>query len=86
LAGDDDGRLREIYLDAGRKDGLRISTLMKEIVEKSGLQRSAIGRVRMLTRATFVAVPDESFDAVLRALGELRVDGRLLTAEPAEDR
>ncbi|HUT78761.1 MAG TPA: DEAD/DEAH box helicase, partial [Polyangia bacterium] len=84
-ADEQDGRLREIYLDAGRKDGLRISTLMKEIVDRSGLPRTAIGRVRMLTRATFVAVPEDSFEAVLRVLCELQVDGRRLIAEPAED-
>ena len=53
---------------------------------RSGLPRSAVGRVRMLTRATFVAVPDESFDRVLAALGELEVDGRRLKAEPAKER
>ena len=84
-AGDEES-YREIYLDAGRKDGLKISTLMKDIVERTGLPRSAVGRVRMLTRATFVAVPDESFDRVLAALGELEVDGRRLKAEPAKER
>jgi ATP-dependent RNA helicase DeaD len=75
---------REIFVDAGRKDGLRISTLMKDIVEATGLPRSAMGRVRMLTRATFIAVPDEHFDQVLKALCKVKVDGRRLKAEPAE--
>ncbi len=76
---------REIYLDAGRKDGLRISSLMKEIVERSGLPRSAVGRVRMLTRSSFISVPEENFEAVLRAAGQIELDGRRLGAEPAEE-
>ncbi|MFO8070773.1 MAG: DEAD/DEAH box helicase [Polyangia bacterium] len=78
-------RAREIYLDAGRKDGLRISALMKEIVERSGLPRSAVGRVRMLTRSTFISVPEENFEAVLEAAGKIELDGRRLGAEPAEE-
>lgn len=74
---------REIYLDAGRKDGLRISALMKEIVRVTGLPRTAVGKVRMLTRATFISVPEQHFEAVLQVLGKLEVDGRTLKAEPA---
>jgi len=77
------GDSREIFLDAGRKDGLRISTLMKQIVENTGLARNAVGRVRMLTRSTFVAVAAEHYDAVLEALSGIELDGRRLKAEPA---
>jgi len=76
---------REIYVDAGRKDGLRISTLMKDIVERTGLARSALGRVRMLTRSTFIAVPEKHFKKVLAAVKKVEVDGRKLKAEPAEE-
>ena len=38
---------------------------MKDIVERTGLARSALGRVRMLTRSTFVAVPEKHFKKVL---------------------
>jgi ATP-dependent RNA helicase DeaD len=77
---------REIFIDAGRKDGLRISGLMKDIVAVSGLPRTAIGRVRMLTRATFIAVPDDSYQKVFEALGKLEIDGRKLRVEPAEEK
>jgi ATP-dependent RNA helicase DeaD len=77
---------REIFIDAGRKDGLRISALMKDIVTVSGLPRTAIGRVRMLTRATFIGVPDDSYDQVFQALTKLEIDGRKLRVEPAEEK
>jgi ATP-dependent RNA helicase DeaD len=77
---------REIFIDAGRKDGLRISVLMKDIVAVSGLPRTAIGRVRMLTRATFIAAPDDSYDKVFEALTKLEIDGRKLRVEPAEEK
>jgi ATP-dependent RNA helicase DeaD len=80
-----EGGSREIYVDAGRKDGLRISALMTEIIERTGLPRSAVGRVRMLTRSTFIAVPDEHFAAILKALDGMDLDGRKLKAEAAKD-
>ncbi|MCU0664645.1 MAG: DEAD/DEAH box helicase [Myxococcota bacterium] len=76
---------REIYIDAGRKDGVRISQLMKDLVDSTGLPRSSVGRVRMMGRATFIKVPLSAFDAVMAALGRIEVDGRKLRAEPAKE-
>ncbi len=73
----------EIYIDAGRKDGMRISFLMKEIARLADLPRAALGKVRLLTRSTFVAVPQEHFDAVLKTIKQIELDGRRLKAEPA---
>ncbi|MBN2530694.1 MAG: DEAD/DEAH box helicase [Deltaproteobacteria bacterium] len=75
----------DIYLDAGRSDGLKISTFMKEIVEKSGLQRTDIGKVRMLTRSTFINVPNVNCEAVFNVLAAMEVDGRKLKVEYTEE-
>jgi ATP-dependent RNA helicase DeaD len=77
-------QIAEIFIDAGRKDGLRIAHLMQEIVNITGLPRSALGKVRMLTRSTFVAVPKEHLDAVMKSIGEIEIQNRKLKAEPAE--
>jgi len=82
---DDVGEKGEIYLNAGRKDGLRISSLMKVVMQRTGLPRTALGKVRMLTRSTFVSVPPESFEMVLKALASVEVDGLTLKAEPAQE-
>jgi hypothetical protein len=58
---------------------------MKDIVSLSGLPRTAVGRVRMLTRATFIAVPDETYDDVFQALQKMEIDGRKLRVEPAKE-
>ncbi len=81
---EDEGEENEIYVDAGRKDGLRISHLMKEIVRLTGLPRTSLGRVRMLTRSTFIQVSDEHFDKVLDAVAKIEFHGRALKAEPAQ--
>ena len=75
----------DIFMDAGRSDGLKISTLMKEIVEKTGLQRTDIGKVRMLTRSTFINVPNVNCQAVFKVLSETVVDGRKLKVEYTEE-
>lgn len=75
----------DIYMDAGRKDGLKISALMKEIVEKTGLQRTDIGKVRMLTRSTFITVPNVNCQAVYKLLSSLEVCGRKLKVEYAQE-
>ncbi len=74
----------EIYIDAGRKDGLRITMLMREISRFTDLPRSAIGKVRMLARSTFVSVPEEHFNMVQKAIGKIEFQGRKLKAEPAK--
>lgn len=78
------GSESEIYIDAGRKDGLRIAFLMNEIMRLTGIPRTALGKVRMLTRSAFIAVPDDHYESVLEALGKIEIDGRRLNAEPAE--
>ena len=75
----------DIFVDAGRKDGLRISALMKEIVEKSKIQRADIGKVRMLTRSTFLTVPNKNCEAVFNVLKKMKVDGRKLKVEYTEE-
>ncbi len=82
---DEEQGANEIFIGAGRKDGLRISTLMKEIVEITGLNRATVGRVRMLSRSTFVAVPKENFKKVYSALGKIKIGGRKLKFEPAKE-
>jgi ATP-dependent RNA helicase DeaD len=78
------GNKNELYVDAGRKDGLRITTLVKQLVETTGIPRAAIGKVRMLTRSTFISVPEEHVKEVLSALKNIEIDGRKLKAEPAK--
>ncbi len=75
----------DIYVDAGRKDGLRISALMKDIVEKSGLPRGDIGKVRMLSRSTFLSVPNKYCEDIFNVITSLDVDGRRLKAEYTEE-
>ncbi|MBN2802207.1 MAG: DEAD/DEAH box helicase [Deltaproteobacteria bacterium] len=75
----------DIYIDAGRKDGLRISALMKDIVENTNLPRGEIGKVRMLSRSTFLTVPNRSCDAVFQIIKNIKVDGRVLKPEYTEE-
>lgn len=71
----------EIYIDAGRKDGLKISNLMKELVEKSQIPRGEIGKVRMLTRSTSLLVPNSNCERVFKVLKEMKINDRLLKPE-----
>lgn len=77
---------KEIYVDAGRKDGLRISDLMKTIMQRTGLPRTALGKVRMLARSTFLSVPKEYFEPVLQSLSGTELAGSKRKAEPAKQR
>ncbi len=81
-----DDNAKEIYVGAGRKDGLRISDLMKTIMQRTGLPRTALGKVRMLARSTFLSVPHEYFDAVLKSLSGTELAGSKIKAEPAKQR
>ena len=82
---DADGDVKtEIYVDAGRKDGLKISTLIQEIMDVSGTPRTGIGKVRLLARCAFVSVSEEHYKRVFKALNKIEIGDRKLKAEPAE--
>ncbi|MBK8173569.1 MAG: DEAD/DEAH box helicase [Sandaracinaceae bacterium] len=73
-----------LYLNVGRRDGVRVGDLSRFLRDTSGLPAEEIGRIRMRDKHTFVAVPKEKVDAVLESLRGKSYNDRALDAAVAK--
>ena len=89
---DDDGKRRDdetrdevrLYVNLGRKDGVRVGDLNRLFQEQGGLERGEIGRIRLRDKHSFVHVPTDRAEAVIAALSGHDHGGRELKVEPAK--
>src|SRR6185503_10434112 len=57
-----------LFLNVGRRDGLRPSDIHRMLVERAGLAEDEVGHIRVRDRITFVGVKQEHADRVISAL------------------
>jgi ATP-dependent RNA helicase DeaD len=76
----------EIFVNVGRRDGVRASDLQKVLVEVVGLDRERVQRIRVRDRHSFVTVPQEDVAIVLEKIIGTTLGGRTVNAEPARER
>ncbi|MCB9680518.1 MAG: DEAD/DEAH box helicase [Alphaproteobacteria bacterium] len=69
-----------LYVGLGRRDNLRPGDLFGAIVGETGLERNAIGAIRITERFSLVDVPEDAADLVVTTLGRLRWNGRKVVA------
>ncbi len=73
-----------IFLNIGRKDGLRLSDINKLLREHCGLAKADVKRVRMRDRYTFVDLPEPRVEETVGKLTGLEISGRELAPERAK--
>jgi hypothetical protein len=73
-----------LYLDVGRRDGVRVSEIAKLMREIGELQRSEVGRIRMRDRHTLIDVPDDKLDDLLTKLSGQALGEKTLSPERAK--
>ncbi|MFT5356568.1 MAG: ATP-dependent RNA helicase DeaD [Polyangiales bacterium] len=73
-----------LYVNLGRKDGMRVGDLNEMFQEDAGLTRDEIGRIRLRDKHSFVSVPEAKVEAILASLIDIEVDGRELKVEVAK--
>jgi ATP-dependent RNA helicase DeaD len=78
-----DGRLQKLIVSAGRASGLEPKDIIHAITAATGLDGEAIRNVRMLDRFTFVEVPVQDADRVIKAVSGTSVQGRPVQLEAA---
>lgn len=80
-----DGRPAAIlFLDLGRKDGVRVGEIARLLREVGELSRSEVGRIRVRDRHTFVDVPEDRIDALVERLQGEEVNDKVLSPERAK--
>jgi ATP-dependent RNA helicase DeaD len=82
---DEQARLSGIlYLNMGKRDGVRVSEVAKLLRDSCALTRSEVGRIRVRDRYTFVDVPDERLPFIIDTLSGQEFHERTLAPERAK--
>jgi ATP-dependent RNA helicase DeaD len=82
--GEDDPSFANIFLNVGRRDGLRTEDVQRLLVEKAQLDPADVGHVRLRDRMTFVGIRREHAETAMKALVGTLVGERKLNAELAK--
>jgi hypothetical protein len=75
--------VKTVFVNSGRRDGLRASDVIKILEERGQIAADAIGRVRVRDRNSFVDVRPDVIDKAIEAIKGATVGSRTLNAELA---
>ncbi len=81
----DDPAFTNVFLNVGRRDGLRAEDVQRLLIDKAGLNESDVGHIRLRDRITFVGIRKEHSDRAIKALIGVVVGDRTVNAEPARE-
>jgi len=80
-----DEELVEIVIPVGSWSNVRPNSIVGAIAGETGLPGSVVGRIKILEKVTFVAVPSEHVSRIMRALKGVRIAGRVVYPRLAHD-
>jgi ATP-dependent RNA helicase DeaD len=72
-----------LYINAGRRDGVRAGEIARLVRDRAELSRQEVGRIRVRDKHSFVTVPEARADEVVSALSGADIEGRELVVERA---
>jgi ATP-dependent RNA helicase DeaD len=78
--------MQRLFLDVGRAERVRPSDIVGAIANEAGLPGRAIGSIDIYDRFSFVEVPSEQSQRVLRALNSTTLRGKQVRASIAKPR
>jgi ATP-dependent RNA helicase DeaD len=78
--------MTRLYLDIGRDDGVRPADIVGAIANEANIPGRDIGVIELYERFSFVEVPSNQADRVLRALNRTTIRGRKIAASIAKPR
>lgn len=82
----DDPAFTNVFLNIGRRDGLRNEDVQRLLIEKANLTDADVGHIRVRDRITFVGIRKEHAERAIKALVGQVVGDRTVNAEPARER
>ena len=83
--GPERGMMR-LYIDVGRDDGVRPADIVGAIANEAGIPGRAIGAIELFERFSFVEVPNNHGERVMRALKRTTIRGRKISPSIAKPR
>lgn len=78
-----EGDVATVFVNGGRRDGLRALDLLRILEERGGVAQDDVGRIRIRDRNTFVDVKLAVLEKCVEAIKGAVVGGRTLNAEQA---
>lgn len=80
-----DGMVR-LFMTIGRKDKIKVPDIVKSIAAEANIPHSKIGNIDVLDKFTFVEVPEELADRVIRSVDDMMMKGRRVKVQKAKAR
>jgi len=78
--------MTRLYIDVGRDDNVRPADIVGAIANEAGIPGRSIGAIELFERFSFVEVPSNHSERVLRALKRTTIRGRKITPSLAKPR
>lgn len=75
-----------LFMTIGRKDDIKVADIVKSIASEANIPFNRIGNIRMLDKFTFVEVPGELADMVIRSVDDMIMKGKRVKVQPARAR
>lgn len=82
---DEDGMVR-LFINIGKKQRVRPGDILGAIAGESGMDGKLIGTIDMYDKYTFVEVPREYAREVLNAMKNVKIKGKTVAVEPANQK
>lgn len=75
-----------LFMTIGRKDKIQVADILKSVALEAKIPPSKIGKIDVMDKFTFIEVPEELADKVIRSVDEIIMRGRKVRIEKAKDR
>ncbi len=73
-----------LFMTVGRKDNIKTGDIVKSIVSEAGIPFKKIGKINVFDKFTFVEVPREFSDRIIRSLNDVMMKGRRIKVQHAK--
>ncbi|MCP4135313.1 MAG: hypothetical protein GY754_30370 [bacterium] len=80
-----DGRAR-LFINIGKNHNISTGNLIREIVNKSGIDGKSIGKIDIHSTYSFFEVPEQSAELVYHSFDNAKIKGIPVVVEPAKKR
>jgi ATP-dependent RNA helicase DeaD len=82
----DDQDYALVFVDVGRREGVRPSDLQRVLRDRAGIGRRETGRIRVRDRHSLIAVRRDLLDRAIDGMAGAEIAGRVVRAEQARER
>lgn len=79
----DNGDMARLFINIGKNQNIRPGDILGAIAGESGMPGKMVGSIDMYDKYTFVEVPRENADAVLKAMKDVKIKGKNIHMEKA---